>query len=149
LLAALQRGSCFGICPVYSVRVFADGTTIYRGDEHVRVRGGRETHLSSAELEALRGAFRRSDFLGMKYRCGDAHTDDSTARVFFTDAGKARLINHDHGCDDVPAGLTELEDEIDRIAGTERWTGRVRRGPVDIEAMEEPLNVPGVVVEQE
>jgi hypothetical protein len=149
LLAALQRGSCYGSCPVYSVRIFEDGTTIYRGDWHVRVRGGRVTHLSSAELEALRGAFRRSDFLGMKYRCNYDHTDDSSARVFFTDAGKARIISHYHGCAGVPAGLTELENEIDRIAGTERWTGDVRGGPVDIEAMEEPLNVPGVVVEPE
>ena len=60
LLAAMQRGECYGSCPVYSIRVYEDGTVIYRGDWHVRVRGGRKTRLSATERDALRTAFRRS-----------------------------------------------------------------------------------------
>jgi alpha-tubulin suppressor-like RCC1 family protein len=151
LVAALQRGQCFGSCPVYSVRVYEDGTVVYRGERYVRVRGGRKAKLSTVELDGLRSAFRRSNFLGFKYECRFEHTDDSTARVFFTDSGKARLIEHYHGCAGVPAELTALEDEIDRIAGTSRWVGGLDRsaGPVDVQAMEDPLRVPGVISEPE
>lgn len=151
LLAALQRSSCFGTCPVYSVRVYEDGTVLYRGDWHVRVRGGRQARLSPANLDALREAFRRSDFLGLTYRCQFARTDNPTARVFFAAGGKARLINHYHGCDGVPRDLTTLEDDIDRIVGTSRWVGpsSARFGAADVEAMEPHLTVPGVEVEPE
>ncbi len=113
LLAALGRGPCFGSCPIYSVRVYEDGTVIYRGDSHVRIRGGRKARLSPAELETLREAFRGSNFLSLEYRCRFGHTDDSSARVYFSDGGKARLIDHYHGCDGVPPDLTKLEDEIE------------------------------------
>ena len=146
LLAALQRGSCMGSCPVYSVRVYADGTVIYRGDWHVRVRGGRRTQLSPADLDALRSDFRRSDFLGLQYQCRFASTDASSARVFFAERGKARLINHYHGCEDSPSDLTNLENEIDRIIGTDRWVAGAD-SPMDIGAMEKPLSVPGVTEE--
>jgi hypothetical protein len=147
LLAGLQRESCYGHCPVYSVRVYEDGTAIYRGEWHVFIRGGRKVHLSSADLDALRRAFRSADFLGLKYRCRFEHTDDSTARIFFSEGGKARLISHYHGCADVPPDLTKLEDEIDRIVGTIKWVGHSRADATDIEAREGLLSVPGVVVE--
>lgn len=147
LLAALKRGPCFGSCPIYSVRVYEDGTAIYRGASHVRIRGGRKKQLSPADLDALREAFRSSNFLGLEYKCRFEHTDDSSALVYFTAGGKARLIDHYHGCTGVPPDLTKLEDAIDRIVGTKLWVGRVNGGPFDVGAMEDPLIVPGVVVE--
>lgn len=147
LVAALQRDVCYGSCPVYSVRVYEDGTVIYRGDWHVRVRGGRKARLSPADLDALRRAFRRAKFLAMNYRCRFDATDASTARLFFTDGAKARLISHYHGCTGDPPALKILEDDIDRLVGTNRWVGTVRHGQVELEAMEGPLAVPGVAEE--
>lgn len=147
LIAALQRDVCYGSCPVYSVRVYEDGTVIYRGDWHVRVRGGRKARLSPNDLETLRDAFRRANFLDLNYRCRFETTDASTARLFFTDSGKARLISHYHGCNGDPPALKTLEDDIDRLVGTNRWVGSVRHGQVDLGAMEGPLTVPGVVEE--
>jgi alpha-tubulin suppressor-like RCC1 family protein len=147
LVAALQRGPCFGSCPLYSVRVYDDGTVIYRGDGYVRVRGGRKTQLSRADLGALRASFRSSNFLGLEYQCRAGHTDDSTARVFFAEGGRARLISHYHGCNGINPALTRLEDEIDRITGTSRWVGEVENGTTDDQVTERPLSVPGVTVE--
>jgi len=149
LVAALQRSSCYGECPVYSVRVYGDGSLIYRGEHYVRVRGGRTGRLDHAQMQTLRAAFRDANFLEAPYQCGATATDNSTARLYFTDGHKARLISHYHGCQDAPRALTQLEDEIDRILGTEHWVGkgRQRGDALAVEAMEPPLSVPGVTEE--
>ena len=151
LIAALQRSQCHGACPVYSVRVYADGSVIYRGDTFVRVRGGRKGRLTGAEILALRAAFRDARFLEMPYRCGKAATDSPTARLYYTDGRKARLISNSHGCTEAPRRLAELENEVDRILGTNRWvgnTGREEFAP-DVEAFEPPLSVLGVKTEDQ
>jgi hypothetical protein len=127
--------------------VYADGTVIYRGDWYVRVRGGRKTRLSPAAVEALRAAFHRSAFLSLAYECGRFHTDDSNVSVFFAEGAKSRLIDHYHGCEGAPPGLTTLEDEIDRITGTAQWIAHVNDDPVDIGAMEGRFRVETMVAE--
>jgi hypothetical protein len=87
----------------------------------------------------------------MPYRCGQAATDSSTARLYYTDGRKARLISNYHGCKEAPRRLAELENEVDRILGTDRWvgnTGREESAP-DVEAFEPPLSVPGVKTEDQ
>jgi hypothetical protein len=141
LVAAMKRDLCMGSCPVYSVRVYADGTVLYRGEWHVRIRGGRKARLSPAALEALRAAFQRAAFLSLPYECGRFHTDDARVSVFFAEGEKSRLIEHNHGCEGAPPALTALEDAIDRIVGTEPWVGHVVDGPTDVGAAEGPLRV--------
>ena len=151
LVAALQRSQCLGACPVYSVRVYADGSVIYRGDTFVRVRGGRKARLTGAEMQALHAAFRDARFLEIPYRCGQVATDAPTARLYYTDGRKARLISNYHGCKGAPVRVAELENEVDRIVGTDRWvgnTGREKSAP-DVEAFEPPLSVPGVKTEDQ
>ena len=52
---------------------------------------------------------------------------------------------------EAPRRLAELENEVDRILGTDRWvgnTGREESAP-DVEAFEPPLSVPGVKTEDQ
>jgi len=150
LIAALQRSQCqISACPAYSVRVYADGSVIYRGDTFVRVRGGRKARLTGAEMQALHAAFSDAGFLEMPYRCGNVELDSPTARLYYTDGRKARLISNYHGCKDAPLRLAELENAVDRILGTDRWVGRTGREEFarDVEAFEPPLSVPGVKTE--
>jgi hypothetical protein len=142
LVAALQRDTCKGSCPRYSVRVYEDGTVIYRGDWYVRVRGGRKAKISERSLEQLMVRFREIDFLGLRLNCTMHHTDARTARIFFADGSRYRLIDDYHGCEPTPKALRDLEVEMDRIVDTERWVGQRRdrssvgHEPVDLQAME-------------
>jgi hypothetical protein len=113
------------------------------------VRGARKAHLTGAAMQALQAAFRDARFLEMPYRCGDFAPDSPTARLYYMDGRKARLISNYHGCKAAPRRLAELENEVDRILGTDRWvgnTGREEAAP-DAEAFEPPLSVPGVKAE--
>ena len=48
-----EAGGCYGTCPIFSVTVFANGTGIFVGREHVRVIGERRFRLSREALQAF------------------------------------------------------------------------------------------------
>lgn len=82
--------------------------------------------------------------LDLPYQCGPASTDSPTARIFFREGARVRLLDHDHGCEGAPAIVTTLEDELDRITGTAQWTERVGfNTPMDLAAHEPPFRLDG------
>jgi hypothetical protein len=120
----LQRTSCYGPCPVYRVTVFGTGEVEYFGEAHVARAGAHRWKISRRRLRRLAMAFERARYSRME----DAYTSHE-----FTDApgcltsieyedGSSKRIDHYHGDPAAPDALTELEDEIDRILGVERYT---------------------------
>jgi hypothetical protein len=120
----LQRTPCYGPCPVYRVTVFGTGEVEYFGEAHVAKAGAHRWRISRRRLDRLAEAFERA-----RYFCLE---DGYTSREF-TDApgcltsieyedGRFKSIDHYHGDPTAPDALTELEDEIDRIVGVERYT---------------------------
>src|SRR6266436_731523 len=49
----LQRTSCFGPCPIYTVTIDARGTVTYEGERSVRIVGRRTAHIDKAIVAAL------------------------------------------------------------------------------------------------
>ena len=120
----LKRTPCYGPCPVYRVTVFGTGEVEYFGEAHVAKAGAHRWRISRRRLDRLAGAFARARY----FRLEDGYTSRE-----FTDApgcltsieyqdGSSKSIDHYHGDPTAPDALTELEDEIDRIVGVERYT---------------------------
>jgi hypothetical protein len=124
VLATIERGACFGTCPIYSVTVRSDGTVEYEGRGFVKLAGHATAKLSARELEALRAAFRQADYftLDEKYDCYEI-TDAPTAVTSFHDAGLEHSVSHYYGCPRAPAKLSQLEARIDAIVHVEKWVG--------------------------
>jgi hypothetical protein len=125
LLATLERGVCYGWCPVYKLEIYRDGDVEYHGEQFVKVKGDATTHLTPAQLANLEHAFADAHYfsLASTYTHEDA-TDAPTAITSFHDeTSHAKHIEHYHGDDHAPHELTELEEAIDRIVGSERWIG--------------------------
>jgi hypothetical protein len=120
----LQRTPCHGPCPVYRVKVSGTGEVEYFGKAHVARAGTYRWRISRRRLERLAEAFERARY---------SLLEDSYTNREFTDApgcltsieygdGSSKSIIHYHGDPSAPGELTELEDEIDRIVGVERYT---------------------------
>ena len=120
----LERTPCYGPCPVYRVTVLGTGAVEYFGEAHVDKPGAHRWRISRRRLDRLAEAFERARY---------SRLEDSYTNREFTDApgcltsieyedGSSKSINHYHGDPSAPAALTELEDEIDRIVGVERYT---------------------------
>ena len=120
----LQRTPCYGSCPVYRITVSGTGEVGYFGEAHVDKAGAHRWKISGRRLQRLAEAFERARYS----RLADRYTSRE-----FTDApgcltsieyedGSSKSIDHYHGDPTAPDALTELEDEIDRIVGVERYT---------------------------
>ena len=140
-LVTLERTVCNGSCPVYRLAVYADGSVEYYGEFHVKLQGPHTAKLSPEKLSALTAAFEKADYfhLADSYEHYGA-TCMPTVITSYGDDKRSKTITHYHGDFTAPEALTRLEDEIDRIVGTEAFIGsdaeRITRwGDVTIEEL--------------
>ena len=120
----LERTPCQGPCPVYRVTVFGSGDVRYFGEAHVARTGAHRWKISGRRLERLAEAFERARYSRLEDRYTDrefAGAPGCLTSVEYEDGG-SKSVEHYHGDPSAPDALTELEDELDRILGVERYT---------------------------
>src|SRR5918997_1447782 len=120
----LERTPCQGPCPVYRVTVFGSGDVRYFGEAHVARTGEHRWGISERRLERLAEAFERARYSRLEDRYTGREFADAPGcltSIEYED-GSSKSIDHYHGDPSAPDALTELEDEIDRIVGVERYT---------------------------
>lgn len=129
----LQRTSCFGTCPVYTVTIDARGTVTYDGERFVRVVGRQTAQI---EPSVVAGLLAKADAIGF-FQMRDAYraiehpdgtvtivTDLPTTIVTVTVNGRMKQVI-DYVA--APEALAEFEREIDAAAGTKQWVSIERR----------------------
>jgi hypothetical protein len=114
----LQRTSCLGTCPAYTVTIDATGGITYEGDRYVRVVGGETSRIGPAAIARLLQVADRVQFFALRDAYDGDITDLPTTYVSITTGGRTKRIKDYYGA---PSGLKELEDAIDAAARTKRW----------------------------
>jgi hypothetical protein len=120
VVAQLDRGACFGACPVYSVVVYGDGTVIYAGETHVKVTGRRSRKLGKPALDQIASAFEKGGFASMAASYEKTPEEDpATVSVTF----RGKTVVRASGDPSTPDGLYQAEDALETITGIDEWTG--------------------------
>jgi hypothetical protein len=126
-LIRLQRTSCLGPCPVYTVTIDARGTVTYEGERAVRVVGRRTARIDPSMVAGLLLQAARIGFFELRdaYRVIDngdgtaiSVTDLPTTFVSVTGNGRTKQVE-DYVA--APDSLAAFEREIDAATGTKRW----------------------------
>jgi hypothetical protein len=126
-LIRLQRTSCLGPCPIYTVTIDAHGTVNYEGERSVRVVGRRTAHIDRSivarlltKADSIRFFEMRDAYRVIEHPDGTVTsvTDRPTKFVTVTVNGRTKKVE-DYVA--APDSLAELEREIDAAAGTKRW----------------------------
>jgi hypothetical protein len=127
----LERTACFGRCPVYTLAVSADGTVQYEGKAHVAHLGVASAQVEPSRIRALLSELEQAGYFSFAERylasepaCGRYVTDSPSVITSVQLQGRIRRIVHDYGCGNAPGALTVLEQRIDDVLGSARWTGR-------------------------
>jgi hypothetical protein len=123
VVIGLERGPCFGTCPVYRVTLYGDGTVRYDGKDHVRVKGSQAAVIAEEKVKELVGQLEKSGFFSLQ----DAYievsvTDAPTVVLSAAVDGKKKRVRHYLGDFKAPKALEALESKVDEVAGTGRWT---------------------------
>ncbi len=139
VVITLERSACFGPCPVYKVTIHGDGHVVFTTatepvdqvdevhrrfaqSDGVLLPGTHEDRISVADVAALIGKFQAARFWKLRNAYRTPVTDSPTYQVTF-DTGKSRKTVIDYVGEEsgMPHSVTELEEAIDRVAGTDRW----------------------------
>jgi hypothetical protein len=62
----LERGMCFGTCPVYSVSLFGNGPVLWKGEKYVAVMGNVTAHMVPHAIGHLYDQLITSGFLDLE-----------------------------------------------------------------------------------
>ncbi|HEX8238589.1 MAG TPA: DUF6438 domain-containing protein [Allosphingosinicella sp.] len=149
----LVRSNCFfGGCPDYSVTIDGSGAVLFtagsqwsKGAPEAYQRlmpGGRvlfpgehRSRIDGAALDALIERFRAAHFFGLEPRYSSAITDQPTYVLKFETGGRSWAVTDYIGeTAGMPPVVTELEDAVDRAAGTERWIAGDERSVASLKA---------------
>jgi hypothetical protein len=127
----LERGPCFGTCPVYAVTLGRDGSVRFEGRRFVSDTGISTGTVPRARVDSLLAELQSAGYFEFadSYRSGDAvcrryATDLPTVITEVRLDGRVKRIEHDRGCAEAPAALSLLENRIDEVAGVVRWVGK-------------------------
>jgi len=125
-LVTLERGPCFGTCPVYSLTVSADGTVVYDGMQFVEVEGEQTAALPAQQVEELANAIVSADFFSLEDSYAVSATDLPSITTMVTMQGLTKSIYHyGVGCgtdlDTAPPELCEIEALLESIPTSNGW----------------------------
>ena len=127
----LERGPCFGTCPVYRVSLDRAGNVRFEGHRFVADSGISTAIVPREQAESLFVELETADYFDFadSYRSGDPvctryATDLPTVITEVHLRGRTKRVEHDRGCADAPAALSALETRIDEVTGVGRWTGK-------------------------
>ena len=124
VMVTLERGECYGFCPIYKLAIHRDGRVEYRGYRFVKLEGAASRHLDPSQLDALDRAFERADYFSLADHYDHENiTDQPSATTSYRRSGRTKTVSHDQGDREAPDALSTLEDEIDRIVRVEQWIG--------------------------
>jgi len=117
----LLRTGCLGSCPSYTVTVSTDGI-VFEGHGFVVASGKHTDTVDASEVRKLAKRILAADFYSMDSDYSASVTDLPTYVLSIAVDGHTKEV-HDYvgSWVGMPAVVTELEDEVDALARTQRW----------------------------
>jgi (2Fe-2S) ferredoxin len=121
----LERTACFGVCPVYTVTIYADGTVIYEGTNFVDITGKQTANIGPETVDRIVAIFAEAGYFTWEDEYTQMLvTDLPSAITSVTHEGETKRIVRYEGDDTAPIELPYLERWIDEIASTSQWVGQ-------------------------
>jgi len=118
----LERSGCYGTCPSYTVAVSTDGRIVFDGYGYVVASGRYTDAVAPGAVRDLARKFVAADFYSMDAEYRALVTDNPTYVLCITiDGHQKKVVDYVGDWVGMPAAITDLEDEVDAFARTQRW----------------------------
>jgi hypothetical protein len=115
----LERTGCFGSCPAYKVRIYADGRIHWQGDRDVFTMGVATASIAPAKAQELLEKYRANNFWSLCDRYSAMVTDGPTFYTTVRIGEPAKRVSNYSNV--APAWLEKLEKEVDVLGNTYEW----------------------------
>ncbi len=116
----LQRGSSFGTD--YTIAVFGDGTALYKGISNMAFMGRHRGSVPPGNVAELVRLFEQADYYSLRDEYS-VHADSLSQTTSIEIDGRRKQVENTSGLEvGMPLAVERLEQAIDRLSGSERWT---------------------------
>jgi len=117
----MNKGACFGRCPVFTLTIYSNGVASYNGERHTDKMGLYLKRLPKSELEALLAAFKKADLWQYPDVYRSQFPDLPAVNITYHEAERSKSIL---GKETRPEAVIELEGRLNTLANSEGWTLR-------------------------
>lgn len=122
---SLTRTVCFGTCPAYTVTLNGAGEVRYEGRAFVNVVGVARAQIPPDEVARLLERFESVGFESLQDRYHAQVTDVPTYTVSLRRGDRTKtVVDYGGMAVGMPQDMRDLQNEIDRVAGTSQWVLR-------------------------
>jgi len=100
----LERGPCYGSCPIYRVTIDANGAVVFHGERFTSAVGEHKRAMLIDDVQQLVRAARELDFFTLgnytydSRACREYWTDHPTAAITLRMYGHTKTVDHNLGC---------------------------------------------------
>ena len=117
----LSRSMCYGRCPVYKVSV-STRSIVFDGEAFVAAEGRHTSKVDPGAVRDLAKKFVDADFYSMRGEYRASVTDNPTYVLSIAiDGHKKQVVDYVGSWEGMPQVISQLEDDVDALAHTERW----------------------------
>lgn len=119
IFASMERGACFGRCPIYKMYIYESGKATYEGINFVDLMGAYQTTFTAKELADISANAREYglDTMALEYDKKGV-TDLPTAMIGVTFDGEYKKIKMRYG---YPQSLRTFRDYFEELLKSKEW----------------------------
>ncbi len=135
----LERGMCFGTCPIYKIEIYGSGRVVFSSDtrypgsadkklplfaypDGVLLPGVHEDIVDPNAVSDLINSFKRARFIDLRDQYLAQVTDMPQYRLTLQVGNRQKIvIDYVGQAAGMPKAVTQLENAVDKLAGTDRW----------------------------
>lgn len=115
-----DKGACFGMCPIFTFVMYADGRAVYNGKNHVNRIGVYQSKVNTTDLQKVVDTAKKIGYFSFQDVYDNPHvTDLPTIRTgVYSDGVLKKVASRYKG----PQGLRLLYEELDTLIEAQTWT---------------------------
>lgn len=119
LFASLQRGYCFGRCPVYTLEIYKSGYAVYEGKANVEMLGKYSTRFTKEQMNSLVKVANEINYASLEDKYDGNITDIPSHTTSIILNGKRKQVMRRY---DYPRSILEFENQFDTLIKEAKWT---------------------------
>lgn len=119
LFVTLERGYCFGTCPVYKVEIYNSGYAVYTGTANTEKIGTFTTKFTKDQLNSLTKVAKEINYMSLDDVYDNKGVTDlpsHTSSIVIN--GERKTVKRRHG---YPESILVFEKQIDAIVAEATW----------------------------
>lgn len=120
LFAFIERGFCFGTCPVYELYIYTNGFATYRGKQNVERMGTYTGKFTPEQMNQLIASASEIGYMEFEDVYDDPNvTDRPTVTTSIVISGERKQVRRRH---DFPLSIKTFESKFDELVDNVKWT---------------------------